>query len=111
MRPAFSRQIAPQIDDRVADELAWPVVRHVAATVHLMQFNAATREPLVARQDIRPRGVPAKRNDRRVLKQKERIADQAALPRSDHALLNPQRLRVGNAAEMEKMNEQQATAF
>jgi hypothetical protein len=43
-----------------------------------------------------------------VLKQKERIADQAALPRSDHALLNPQRLRVGNAAEMEKMNEQQA---
>src|ERR1700678_3662459 len=36
IRAALARKVASQIDDRIANQLTWPVIGHVAASVHNM---------------------------------------------------------------------------
>ena len=44
--------VALQIDDRVANKLAWPMERHVAATFDFMQLHAGRREQCRRREKV-----------------------------------------------------------
>ncbi len=50
-------------------------------------------------------GVAAQREDRRVLEQQQRVADEVLLASRDDLLLDGEAFRVGNSAEMEEINE------
>jgi hypothetical protein len=103
-RTLLAGKVAAQIEDRVADKLAGPVIRDVAAAVDLMDRDALAGERLVVGQNVGAAGVAAERQDRRVFKQNQRIADQASLTRSDHLSLDPQAFSVGDAAELEEVD-------
>ena len=49
--------VGPQIEDRIADDLAGPVIRHVAAAAGLVHRDAELGEPVVGRDDVRAAAV------------------------------------------------------
>ncbi len=67
----FSGKIAAQIDDGIADQLTGTVVGYVAAAIDLVQLDSALREQFVAGQNVGAMGVAAKREDRRMLQEKQ----------------------------------------
>ena len=108
MRAFFAGQIAAQIDDGIADELAGAVVGDIAAAIDLVQLHAALCEQFVAGEDIGAMRVAAKREHRRMLQQQQRVADEVLLARSDDLLLDGEAFRVGDAAEMEEIDVHRA---
>ena len=63
---------AADVDDRVADELAGAVERHVAAAVGAVDFSAARQERLLAEQQVLRLAAHAERVRRRVFEEDER---------------------------------------
>ena len=100
MRAALAGKVPAQVDDRVADELPWSVISHVAATVDLVQFDAAAGQPFIAGEYVGARGVAAEGDYRRMLEKEEGVADEACLARRDHAGLDGEAVGVGDAAEL-----------
>ena len=85
-----------QVEDRVADELAGPVVGRLAAAVGLDDLDVgAFRDVQLARL-----GAPAERDHRRVLEQEDRVRQRAALNGAGERPLQLPRLAVGDEAEV-----------
>jgi hypothetical protein len=70
-----------------------------------MQLDSAVCEQLIAGQYVRTMRIAAKSQHRRMFKQEQRIADQAFPTCSDHLLLDAHGLRIGNSAEMKKVDK------
>ena len=104
VRTLFAREIAAQVDDRISHKLARPVIRHIAATVDLVQLDSALREHLVAGKYVGTMRITAKREDGRVFEQEERVADKILLTRRDDSLLDGEGFRVRDATETEEVD-------
>jgi len=96
---------AAQVEDRIAHKLPRTVIGHIAAAVDLVNFNALLREQFVRRKDVGARAVAAQRQHRRMLHQQQRVADSTGLARSHNLILNAQAFRIGNAPELEEMDD------
>jgi hypothetical protein len=94
-------QVTAQIDDGVANELAGAMIGDVAATVDLVELNAALLQELIRCEDVGATGIPAECKYRRVLKQKKGIADEVLLTCCDDLLLDREGFGIGDATEME----------
>ena len=69
--------IGLEIDDRIADELPGPVVGDVAAAAGLVDLDAARRERIRRREDVRAPAVAAhaERQDVRMLDEQQHVVD------------------------------------
>ena len=103
---ALAGERAAEIDDGVADELARAVVGDVAAAIDFMQGDAFAGEELIRGEDVGAAGVAAEGEDGRVLEENEGIGDHAGFACGDEALLEGEGLRVRDAAEGDKVDEQ-----
>ena len=74
-------------DDRVRDELAGPVVRHLPAPLDADDLDAEAAERPSVGADVGGVGVTAEREDRVVLEEDELVADEAGGSRTDDAVL------------------------
>ena len=95
VRAFFAGEVAAQIDDRIADELAGAVVGDVAAAIDLVELDAALREEFIAGENVGAVGVAAKREDGRMLEQQQRVADEVLLARGDDLLLDGEAFGIG----------------
>ena len=97
--PAGIAAAPGEIEDGVADELARPVVGHVAAAAGLDPVDAARRERLRRVEDVARLGATAERDHRLVLDEQHHVADRARAPRLDEVLLEGVHGLVATAAE------------
>src|SRR5207244_13454582 len=69
-----------EIDDGVADELPWTVIRDVAAAAGLEDVHAARGERIGGGEDVRPTAIAAntERQHMRMLEQQQRVGDAAS---------------------------------
>jgi hypothetical protein len=104
MGTLFPWQIAAQIDDGVSDQLAWAVIRYVAAAIDLVELDAALGEFFVAGKDVGAVGVAAERQNGRVLQHQKRVTNQILLSRRDDLLLDGESLAVWDATEIEEID-------
>ena len=86
-------------DDGIGDQLAWTVIGHLAATLDPFDRDAASRELLRARQDVRGVGLAAQGQDRRMLQQQQVVRDLAGSALVDQSALEGMRSGVLDAAE------------
>jgi hypothetical protein len=52
VRTTFAGEVAAQVEDRVADELAGAMIGDIAAAVDLVDFGATAGEQFVAGEDV-----------------------------------------------------------
>ena len=104
MRAALAGQVAAEIEDGVADELAGAVVGDVAAAVDLVDFYGFLGELVVRGEDVGAGGVAAEGEDGWVLKEDEGVADEAGFSGGDNLGLQAETFGVGDAAEMEEVD-------
>ena len=85
----------------IADDLAGAVIGDVAAAAGFVHLDAARRERLRRRQDVRAAAVAAdaEREDGRMLDEQQQVADAAGAPLLDQRALQRQRLGVRHEAE------------
>jgi len=104
MRTAFAGEVAAEVEDGIADKLAWAVIGYVTTAVDLMDLDATAGEEFVGGEDIGACCIATKREHRRMFEQEECVADDASLARCDHLGLEAQAFGIGNAAELEEMD-------
>jgi hypothetical protein len=80
------------------------VVRHISAAIDLVQFNSALCKQIIAGQHIGAMGIAPKREHRRMLQQKQRIAYEILLASGDDLLLDSESFAVGKPAESDKVD-------
>ena len=95
---------AAQVKDGVADKLAGSMIGDVAATVDLVQGDAAAGQELVGSQDICPVGVAAQGEDRRMLEQQQHVFNAALEAEIDELGLETEAFSVVHAAEVEVLD-------
>ncbi len=105
VRAALVREIAAQVDDWVADELARAMVGYVSTTIDLVDLYASMGEVLVRSKNVGARGVTAESEHRGMLKEKQRVADAPLFASFDDTPLNLKRLWVRDAAETEEVDQ------
>src|SRR5437868_10330400 len=90
-----------EVDDWIANDLAWPVIGHVAASTRLEDVDAERGKVRLGRDDIRAAAVAldAQGNDGRVLQKNEEIGDAIRTALLHEGALHGERLGVGNNAE------------
>ena len=92
-----------QVDDRIDDRLPRTVVRHVAPTVGVHEFDAGGPKERLVRQHMLARTLPSRdRHHRRMLHQKHPVRNAlgpAFHERSVPLALQGKRVRVGHAAK------------
>jgi hypothetical protein len=93
--------IGTKVDDRVPNELAGSVVGDVAAASRHVDFNAAVREQLAAREDMRAPAVALhpERQHMRMLHEQEHVVDMSRPTLLDQLALKRERLAVRNHPE------------
>jgi hypothetical protein len=104
MGAALAGEVAAEVEDGVADELAGAVIGDVATAVDLVDFDAALGEELVGREDIGAAGVAAEGEDRRVFEEEERVADGSRFACGYDLGLDAEAFGVGDAAELEEVD-------
>jgi hypothetical protein len=100
----FAGEVAPEVEDGVADELAGAVVGDVAAAVDLVDGDAFAGEKVVGGEDVGAGGVAAEGEDRGVFEEDEGVADEAGFAGGDDFGLDAEAFEVGDAAELEEMD-------
>jgi hypothetical protein len=92
------------MDDRVADQLTGPVIRHVAAPLDLVNLEAVLAEELGASRDVGALRTAAQSDDPVMLQEDERVVRQAALDaRAGELALQRKRLTViGEARQLDQ---------
>jgi hypothetical protein len=90
----------PQVHDRIADDLSRAVVRHVAAAASVVHADSQLFEPRIGGDDMRSAGAPdAKRDDRWMLKEKEKVRNTPGPPFLDKRLLQLQAFVIGQQSQ------------
>ena len=105
VRASLAGEIAAQIENWVADQLARTVIGHVPTPVDLVDLDTSTGQVFARSEDVGARGVPAQSEHGGVLKEKQRVADAPLFAGFYDTLLDLKRLRVRNAAETEEMDQ------
>ncbi len=95
---------AAEVEDGIADQLAGTVVGNVAATVDLVDGNAAAGQQFVRSKDVGAIGVATEGEDGGVFEQEEGVADAAGAACFNELLLQAQSLGVIHAAEIEVLD-------
>ena len=85
-----------QAHDRVADELARPVVGHATAAVGVDDVDPLGAVPVLAHRQLGGLRAPPARVDRRMLEQQQHVLHAARLARRLELLLQRKRLGVGD---------------
>ena len=101
---ALAGEVAAEVEDGVADELAGAMISDVAAAVDLVDLDAASGEEIVGREDVGAGGVAAESEDGRVFEEEERVADGSRFARCYDLGLDTEAFGVGDAAELEEMH-------
>ena len=92
--------IGIEIDDRIADELPWPVVGHIAAAAGLEHLDAERGQPFRCRHDIAATVLlHADGDDVRVLQKKEGVWNAPGLAVVNQGALQLERVRVRDEAK------------
>lgn len=76
----------------------------ISAAVALEDLNSSSCERIGRSQHVGSLRVPAQRNDRRVLQQKQHIADLSGLAQIDQLALQPEPFAVINFSELDDRN-------
>jgi len=92
--------IGGEVEDRIADDLAGPVIGDVAAASGLDDVESPRPERLRRQEEVLHSRVAPEREDRIVLEEKEGVGDAAGLPLRDEARLQVEPLRVRHAPEV-----------
>ena len=89
-----------EIENRIADQLARPVIRHVAAAAGLEHVDAERRQSIGRGQDVRTAVfLDANGEDVRMLQEQQRIGNAIGLALVDQPALQLEPVRVGNEPE------------
>src|SRR5262245_31745680 len=88
-----------QVEDGITDELTRSMIRDVSATTGLEQLDAEQTALLVINQNVRLVRAGAERDDVRVLEQEKLIGDFVGTTLFDQALLQVERIAVGDCSE------------
>ena len=88
-----------EVDDRVADQLARPVIGHVAAAPCLMDFDGVCCALRFVCEDVRRVGAASEREDVRVFEQQQLLVAFAAAQALDGLLLQAQAVGVTRQSE------------
>ena len=93
--------IRPQIEDRIADDLAGTVIGDVAAASGLEDLDAARRERVSVREDVRAAAVSSTPSVRTggCCRSSSSVGDATGAALLDERALQRERLGVGNDAE------------
>ena len=92
--------IGIEIEDRIADELARPVIRHVAAASGLEHVDAERRQSIRRCEDVRAAVLlDADRQDVGMLQQQQRVGNAIGLALLDQPALQLEPVRVRNEPE------------
>lgn len=105
VRALFAGEIAAQIEDGVADELSGTVVGDISAAIDLVYLDALCGEEFITREDIGAGGVAAEGKDGGMLQQDERVSDALCLARGDDLVHDADAFCVGDAAELEEVDD------
>lgn len=108
VRTALAWEVAAEVEDGVADELARTVVGDVSSAIDLVYLDAFLGEELVGGQDVGTCGVSTEGEDRGMLEEQEGVADLIRLAGGDDSLLDGEAFGIGNAAELEEMDDHAA---
>ena len=104
VRAAFAGEVAAEVEDGVADELAGAVVGDVAAAVDFVDFYGSAGEQVVGGQDVGAGGVAAEGEDGWVFEEEERVADEVGFAGGYDFGLEAEAFGVGDAAELEEVD-------
>ena len=102
MGAALAGQVAAEVEDGIADELAGAVVGDVAATINLVDLNAFFYEKLIGCEDVGAGGVATEGEDGRVLEEEQGVTDLLRFASRDYLGLDAEAFGVGDAAELEE---------
>lgn len=94
-------RIAAEVEDGVADDLARAVKGDVSAAVAFEKLDAALLQQIGRADHIRSLGVAAERDNRRVLEQKEDVADLVVFAEGDELLLQAKAGWVVDGVELD----------
>ena len=99
--PVHIATVRLEIDDGIPDDLSGPVISDVAAAAGLVDFDAARRQRVCARQDVRPPAVAAhaQGQDVRMLDEQQRVGNPVCTPILHQRALQGERLAVRHQAE------------
>ena len=100
----FAGEVAAEVEDGVADELAGAVVGDVSAAVNLVDFDAFGGEGFVGEQDIGSGGIAAEGEDRRVFQQDKGVTNLVRFSGGYDFGLDAQAFSVGDAAKLEQVD-------
>ena len=90
-----------EVDDRIADDLTRAVIRHIAATACLADFDPARGECFGRREDVRPPAIASgtERQHVRMLDEQQQIPNPIRLFVCDELALARQRIHVRHDTE------------
>ena len=71
VRAFLAGEVAAEVDDGIADELARAVVGDVSTAIDFVEFDSALGEKIVAGENVGAMAVAAKSEDRRVFEQEQ----------------------------------------
>ena len=104
VRAFLAGEVAAQVEDGVADELAGAVIGDVAAAVDLVDFDLFLGEEFVGCEDVGAGAVAAEGENGWVLEEEERVANAVGLARGDDVVHCADAFGVGDSAELEEVN-------
>ena len=93
-----------EIEDWVADELAWAVVGDVAAAIDFVKRDTACGEEFVGGEDVGAAGISAEGEDGRVFEEKQGVVDRSGEAQASDFRLDAKGFVVGYAAEVEVLD-------
>ncbi len=95
-----------QVDDGIADDLSWTMVRDVAAATRLVDLDAACGQNVGKGKDMAPSAIAAnaERQNVRVFDEEQLIADDAVPPPLDQFALQGKRIGVRDTSEPPDFN-------
>ena len=105
MGAALAGEVAAEVEDGIADELAGAVVGDVAAAVDLVDFDAFGRQEFVGGEDVAALGVAAEGEDGWMLEEDEGVGDGVGFACGDEFGLEAEAFGVGGAGEVEQVDK------
>lgn len=101
-KPADVLAKIPQIENRIANELLGAVIGHIAAALDPENLNALLSQEIARGDDMLIFRIAAEGKNRWMFEEDECVIQLAALARIDKAMLQRERIRVGDAVEIQE---------
>src|SRR5579883_1844779 len=85
--PVDIAAVAIEIEDGIADDLAWAVIGDIAAAIGFAEFDAFLTKDVLGSEKMFLVGAAAEGDDMRVFTEEENVVDEAGFAGGDEALL------------------------